>query len=69
MILVPMLRYDYMVFSSSKTFTTWGRTAIKATVAEISRIQEKATLGKDQQEKIIDLIENAMKQGSLNVRR
>lgn len=51
--------------------------AIKATVAEISRIQEevegmvtthilqeKATLGKDQQKKFLDLIENAMSKGS-----
>ena len=51
--------------------------AIKATVAEISRIQEevegmvtthilqeKATLGKDQQKRFLDLIENAMSKGS-----
>lgn len=50
--------------------------AIKATVAEISRIQEevegmvtthilqeKATLNKDQQMKFLDLIENAMSKG------
>jgi Spy/CpxP family protein refolding chaperone len=50
--------------------------AIKATVAEISRIQqevegmvtthilqEKATLDKDQQKKFLDLIENAMSKG------
>jgi len=51
--------------------------AIKAAVAEISRIQgevetmvtahilqEKATLGKDQQKRFLDLIENAMSKGS-----
>lgn len=56
--------------------------AIKAAVAGISRIQEevegmvtthilqeKATLDKKQQKKFFDLMENAMKQGSLDVRR
>ena len=54
--------------------------AIKATVAEISRIQEevegmvtthilqeKATLDKDQQKKFLDLIENSMSKGRQSV--
>ena len=39
------------------------REAMEALIAEISRMQEKALLTKDQQEKFLDLIENAMKNG------